>query len=172
MTVDTGDRRHLVAIALEQAHLRGTPYIPNPQGGPPTTDWGAFADAALDAVLPTDEQVEAAVAAIPFEPYESPDRAEIVRAVLHLLDPPDEGEHILDVHVEKGATWHVRGACASCRRIWEARDTVLGLADQAVRFAHRDYLEQPTGEEPVMLVGRRTHRAVVVTDRRMPRIAH
>jgi hypothetical protein len=165
-------RREKVAIALELAHLRGLPYVPRPDG-PPETDYGVLADVALEAALPTDDEVEAAVMGIPMERYEATDPAEIVRAVLKLLDPPDDGEHVLDVVQEKLVRgWKVTGSCFSCRRIWTATDQVMGLADQAVRMAHRDYLEQPTDEEPLMLVGHRTSRSVSVTDRRMPRTAH
>lgn len=165
-------RREKVAIALELAHLRGLPYVPRP-GGPPETDYGVLADVALEAALPTDDEVEALVWNIPSEPYEAPDPNDIIRAFLHLLDAPDEGEHELQVDSEKLVRgWTVTGSCFSCRRIWTATDQVLGLADQAVRMAHRDYLEQPTDEEPLMLVGRRSSRSVSVTDRRMPRTAH
>jgi hypothetical protein len=166
-------RRDKVARALELAHLRGTPYRANPEGGPPLVDYGVFADAALDAGLPTDEEVEHTIYNLAFEPYESPDRDEIVRAVLHLFDPPDEGVHELDVMVEKMAKgWRATGTCFSCRRIWTAEADQLGYADQAVRSAHWDYLELPTQEPPVLLVGRHTATRVTVTDRRMPRAAH
>lgn len=165
-------RREKVAIALELAHLRGLPYVPR-ESGPPETDYGVLADVALEAALPTDEEVEAAVAGISTERYESTDPADIVRAILHLLDTPDEGDHEMRIEAEKLVRgWKVTGSCFACRRIWEATDTVAGFADQAVRFAHRDYLDLPTGEEPMLLVGHRTSRSVSVTDRRMPRTAH